>query len=306
MHEHLFVKNPELEQNYAHPEWDEDAALERARVGLTHIHKMGISTIVDLTVIGLGRFIPRIKRLAELVDVNIVVGTGYYTASDLPTYFKRHGPNLRVDVPDPLEWMFINDIEIGIADTGVRAGVIKVVTDVAGITPDVGRVLRAAALAHRRTGVPISTHTNAAARSGLLQQSYFREAGVDLTRVIIGHCGDTTDLSYLKELMEEGSTIGMDRFGVTHTLSQEERIMTVVHLCEQGYADRMVLSHDAAFFSINTEPSARLREAPDWHHALLSERIIPELQARGVSGRDIRRMMVENPARLLVPTSKAT
>ena len=65
-----------------------------------------------------------------------------------------------------------------------------------------------------QTGVPISTHTHAATRRGLEQQRIFTEEGVDLSRVVIGHCGDTTDIGYLEELIGNGSYIGMDRFGL--------------------------------------------------------------------------------------------
>jgi len=78
----------------------------------------------------------------------------------------------------------------------------------AGITPGVERVLRAVAQAHKRTGVPISTHTHAGLRRGLEQQRIFEEEGVDLSRVIIGHSGDSTDIGYLEELIAPVPTSG--------------------------------------------------------------------------------------------------
>ncbi len=301
MHEHLFVKNPELEQDYPSPEWDEAAVLKTARDGLEALYDKGISTLVDLTVLGLGRFIPRIQQLAADVRMNIVVATGYYTAKDLPAYFHNHGAGLRIDMPEPLEQMFLKDIRAGIADTGVKAAIIKVVTDKDGITPDVERVLRSAARAQRETGVPISTHTNVACYTGRLQQEFFKKEGVDLERVVIGHSGDSTDLDYLKELMDNGSTIGMDRFGIDSMLPEADRIDTVVRLCEQGYASRLTLSHDAAFFSINSEPSHRAVLEPHWNHANVSDRVLPALKARGISDEMIHQMMVVNPARVLAP-----
>jgi phosphotriesterase-related protein len=270
-----------------------------AHDGLQRLVSKGITTIVDLTVMGLGRFIPRIQELAETVDINIVVATGFYTAKDLPTYFLVHGPGLRVDVPEPLDSMFLDDIQKGIADTGVKAAIIKVVTDEPGITPDVERVLRSAARAQLETGVLISTHTNAALQTGRLQQDYFRKQGVNLERVIIGHSGDTTDLDYLKELIDNGSVLGLDRFGVNTLLPEAERIETVIKLIELGYADRITLSHDAGYFSINTEPSYR---PPDWNHEVVSDRILPALRERGISEDTITQIMVGNPARLLPPT----
>src|SRR6185503_12571790 len=98
--------------------------------------------------------------------------------------------------PEFMTDMFVRDIEEGIAGTGVKAAILKCATDKPGVTHGVERVLRAVAKAHRSTGVPISTHTHARTERGLDQQRIFEEEGVDPSRVIIGHSGDTTDIDY--------------------------------------------------------------------------------------------------------------
>jgi phosphotriesterase-related protein len=161
-------------------------------------------TEVDLTVIGLGRSIPRIRRVAERTSINIIVATGIYTFNDVPFYFRFRAPSAAFKGPDPMTDMFVRDILHGIADTGIRAGILKCATDELGVTPGVERVLRAVAQAHRQTGVPISAHTHARSRRGLDRQRIFRDEGVDLSRVVIGHSGDTTDIDYLEELIARG------------------------------------------------------------------------------------------------------
>ena len=101
--------------------------------------------------------------------------------------------------------LFVQDIENGMAGTSVRAALIKGYTDRPGVTPVIDRCLRAVAWAHRQTGVPIETHSSALTEAGLEQQRVFREEGVNLERVIIGHSGDTTDVSYLRTIMDAGS-----------------------------------------------------------------------------------------------------
>jgi phosphotriesterase-related protein len=300
-HEHLFVGHPELDLNFPHPEWDEGAAVELAVRALTRLHELGVRTLVDLTVPGLGRDAARVAEVARRVPVHIVAATGWYTADVLPAFFRTHGPGRLVGGPDPLESYFVADLEDGIAGTGVRAAVLKVVTDEPGITEDVGRVLTAAAAAHRRTGVPILTHTHAPSRNGREQQAFLARLGVAPERVVIGHCGDSEDLGYLRELMDNGSTIGMDRFGMAHVLPDDRRVAVVLRLLRLGYADRMVLSHDAAVFSRVTPPSWRARHAPDWHFENLHRRILPMLAAGGATPEDLHRMTVRNPARLLAP-----
>lgn len=304
IHEHVFVRNEELELNLVSSEWDQAWAIERAVASFLALHALGVRTVVDLTVPGLGRNVALVAAIAERVPVNLIASTGWYTSNVLPTYFAFHGPGRLIDGPDPLIELFVRDIEDGIGGTAVRAGMLKVMTDADGITADVARVLTAAAVAYEQTGVPITTHSHPASRSGLAQQAFLSDRGVALDRVIIGHSGDCEDLDYLRELMENGSTIGMDRFGMEHVLTDERRVRTLLDLLERGYGDRIVLSHDAAIYSHVTPPSWRAGSAPHWHMENIPRRIVPMLKQAGVSDSELHLMLVENPRRLLQPTRR--
>jgi phosphotriesterase-related protein len=297
MHEHVFIMTTEIMENY--PEgWGDGAKREADAIGrLNELKSRGVDTIVDLTVIGLGRYIPRIARIAAATELNIVVATGLYTFNDIPMYFHYRGPGGALGGPEIMTDMFVRDIEHGIADTGVKAAILKCATDKPGVTPGVERVLRAVAQAHRQTGVPISTHTHAATRRGLEQQRIFAEEGVDLSRVVIGHSGDTTDLDYLEELIGNGSYIGMDRFGVDVYLPFEDRVNTVARMCERGHADKMVLSHDAACF-MDWVPDELLPALPNWHYLHIHNDVIPALKDRGVTDEQLTTMLVDNPRKI--------
>jgi phosphotriesterase-related protein len=295
MHEHVFVLSPEIMANF--PEgWGEDAAREQTAVDkLNALKAAGVDTIVDPTVIGLGRYIPRIQRVAARTELQIVVATGVYTYNDVPMYFHFSGPGTALNGPEPMVDMFVRDITAGIADTGVRAGILKCATDEPGLTVGVERVLRAVAQAHRATGVPITTHTHAGTRRGLEQQRVFAEEGVDLGRVIIGHSGDTTDVDYLEELIAAGSYLGMDRFGLDNILRFEDRVDTVARLCERGHAAKLVLAHDASCY-IDWLPEAALPVVlPNWHYLHIHNDVLPALRARGVTDEQITTMLVDNP-----------
>lgn len=298
-HEHVFVRNLELEKNLPDGEWDRSDAVGSAVRYLTDLYELGVRTVVDLTVPGLGRDVELVSRVAAQVPVNLVAATGWYTPDVLPPYFRFYGPQKPYGDEEPLVDMFVRDIREGISGSRVRAGMIKVMTDQEGLTNDVLRVMDAAAVAHRETGVTITTHSHPASRNGLLQQEVLVERGVDPGRLVIGHCGDTEDLEYLQALMDNGSTIGMDRFGMEHVLSDERRVRTVVELVQLGYADRMVLSHDAAVYSHITPPTWRADHAPYWRMDNISNRILPMLEAAGVDNEEVNQMMVVNPARLL-------
>ena len=298
MHEHVFVLSPEIMQNYPEVWGDESRREADAVARLNELKSRGVDTIVDLTVIGLGRYIPRIARVAAATDIQIIVATGVYTYNDVPMFFHFTGPGTELNGPETMTDMFVRDITEGIADTGVKAAILKCATDEPGVTPGVERVLRAVAQAHRQTGVPISTHTHAATRRGLEQQNLFTEEGVDLNRVIIGHSGDTTDVGYLEELIANGSYIGMDRFGLDLFLPFENRVDTVARLCERGHADKMVLSHDAMCFNDWLPEELVPVALPNWHYLHIHNDVLPALKQRGVTDEQITTMLVDNPRKI--------
>lgn len=303
MHEHVFVLSTEHVQNYGVGAWwDEDERVADAVDKLNELTSLGIDTIVDPTVWGLGRYIPRVQRVAEQTDVNIIVATGLYTYDEVPHQYEHRGPGLTLDLPtDPMVDDFTRDVRDGIADTGVRAAFLKCVVEAKGLTPGVERNLRACAATHRATGAPITVHTSSHNEAGRLAVQVFREEDVDLTKVVIGHAGDSNDLDYLTGLADAGCLLGMDRFGLDIYNPTEARVDTVVALAERGYADRMVLAHDAScFIDYFPDPAARAafqQVQPNWNFTHISKDVLPALRDRGVTEEQIRQMLVDTPRR---------
>ncbi|MBY8859064.1 phosphotriesterase-related protein [Nocardia sp. CA2R105] len=299
MHEHVFVLGEEMRRNFPDfpDRWDDDVRIADAVEKLRQCASRGIATIVDPTVIGLGRYIPRIQRINEQVDINIIVATGIYTYNEVPFQFHYTGPGLLFDTPEPMVELFVKDIREGIADTGVKAAFLKCAIEEPGLTPGVERVMRAVGQAHVETGAPITVHTNPHTGSGLVAQKVLAEEGVDLTKVVIGHSGDSTDLNYLCEIADAGSYLGMDRFGLDVLLPFEHRVGTVVELVRRGYADRMVLAHDAACFIDWLSAEGKAAALPNWIYTHISDDVLPALRERGVTDEQISTMLADNPRR---------
>jgi phosphotriesterase-related protein len=302
MHEHVFVLSVDVQQNYPEEWGDEDARVADAVEKLRALPEQGITTVVDPTVVGLGRYIPRIQRVAEqLPDLNIVVATGIYTYDSVPSFFHYRGPGLNEvlgqDVPDPMVDLFVRDLTEGIADTGVRAGMLKCAIDHYGLMPGVERVMRAVAKAHHATGAPITVHTLPGEESGLVVKRIMcDEEGVDPRRIVLGHSGDTTDCDHLSALADAGFILGMDRFGVNITTSFEARADTLIEMCRRGYAEQMVLSQDAACYIDWIDPNV-LPFLDQWHYRHLTEDVLPYARERGVTDEQIETMLVDVPHR---------
>jgi phosphotriesterase-related protein len=300
MHEHVFVITTEVQQN--HDEWDEEQQVADAVEKLTALAAQGVRTIVDPTVIGLGRYIPRIVRINQQVpQLNIVAATGCYTYSDVPWFFHLRGPGLGealgVEIPDPMVDMFVKDIREGIGETGVRAAFLKCAIDTKGLTSGVERIMRAVAKASLETGAPITVHTHPESESGLeVKRVMCDEEGVEPEKIVLGHSGDSADVDHLSALAEAGFVLGMDRFGIHAGTSFETRCDTVVELCRRGFTRSMVLSHDASCYIDWIDPAA-LQLMPQWHYLHIHDDVLPYLREHGVTEEQIDQMLVENPKR---------
>ena len=285
MHEHIVTRSPGVQENWPHL-WDREGILALGERKMADLHGRGIRAIVDLTTVDLGRDIDLIVAVARRSRVHVIVATGVWWMPQ--RYFSAHSV-------DDVAALFIRDITQGIGTSGVKAAIIKCATDTAGVTAVIENILRASARAQKATGVPISTHTWAAGRTGEAQQAIFAQEGVDLSRVIIGHSGDSDDLRYLRGLMERGSTIGMDRFGLEHFLPTEKRVEVLAKLCAEGYAGRMVLSHDANCWSDMLSEEDKRRTRPKWNYNHIPDDILPALRKAGVTEEQIDQMLVKNP-----------
>jgi hypothetical protein len=108
-----------------------------------------------MTVPGLYRDPALVARAAEGTGLKVMFATGYYTYDNLPFPFQYRGRGKILDDDDrTLESLFERDVTTVIGDTGFRAGVLKIVTDEPGMTPDVERLAIAVANVHARTGTP--------------------------------------------------------------------------------------------------------------------------------------------------------
>ncbi len=293
MHEHVFILEPEALDNFGHVwgerYWDEERHVAEAVEKLRAVREAGIDTIVDCTAIGLGRSIRRLQRVNAEVDLNLVVATGIYAFLELPNF-------LRYRSPEQLAELFVRELREGIDDTGVRAAFLKCAVEEHGLAGDVHRILRATALASLETGAPITVHTNAAARTGLLALEALTREGVDPSRIVIGHAGDSNDLDYLRAIADRGAILGCDRFDIPHFNPDADRIRTLLALLREGYADRIVLSHDAAsFMDFFVGDPKFAEEKPDY--LLIERSILPALREAGVPEEQIETMLVQVPRR---------
>lgn len=291
IHEHIRVRSEAVAVQFPHL-YDEAHEYERAVTQVRAAMERGVKTVCDPTVMEAGRDIRFQSRIAGETGVQLVAATGIYTYHYLAPHFQNRDEDYMAD-------QFVRDIEVGIQGTDTKAGFLKCCTDHQGVTDDVEKVLRATARASNRTGRPIMTHSHPQSGQGLEQMKIFEDEGVEPSRVLIGHTGDTDSLDYIEELLSHGPYIGMDRYGLDIILPTEQRNSTVVELAKRGYAERMMLSQDACC-TIDWFPEELVAQmAPNWHMSYVLDEIVPALQQSGVTDEQVDQMMVEAPRRWL-------
>ena len=99
-------------------------------------------------------------------------------------------------------------------------------------------------------------------------------------------------------LLDKGSYIGMDRFGIDTILPLKSRVDAVAHLCLKGYAGQMVLSQDAACYIDWFQDESLATAVPNWNYFHILNDVVPALRERGVTEDQIDTMLVKNPCRI--------
>jgi phosphotriesterase-related protein len=294
MHEHLLIAWAGWELDCNAPRFDRKTALKTAVERLKELKDLGLGTFVDPCPNDIGRDIVFMADVAAASGVNVVAATGLYK-EDLgnTAYFRQRTVEEIADV-------YVTEITKGVGETGIKAGIIKCATGKDHITEYENRCLRAAARASKRTGVPITTHTEEGTM-GREQLDIFAEEGVDLAHVVIGHSCGASDLRYHTDMLDRGCLLGFDRFGLDFVHPDRLRLAALIGLVGVGFEKQLVLSHDSVACwkgkGLPDMDAKTLEGIKNWNPTHIFKHIIPQLKEAGVGEHKIKAMMVENPRR---------
>lgn len=252
---------------------------------LERFRMAGGRTVVDCTNVGLARDPLALRRMAVKTGLNIIMGSGHYREPYIDrAWMDRHSV-------DEVAGLIVRDIEEGADGTDVRAGIIGEIGCDRYITTAEERSFRAAARAHLRTGVTITTH---AARwpVGLPQLELLRSEGVDCRRVIVGHCDLVPSTDYHEAIAAAGAFVQFDTIRGETEYDTERRIGYVLNMVRKGLIRHVLLSHDVCRRS-------HLAALGGCGYIYLLTSFLPRLREAGLSQEQIEQMTVENPRRAL-------
>ncbi|MBN1855794.1 MAG: aryldialkylphosphatase [Dehalococcoidia bacterium] len=272
---------------------------DEATAELLRFLKAGGSTVVDVTIPGIGRDPEALCRISRMTGVNIVMGTGLYTE---PSLTQRQ----RDMTVDEMASLFINEIRVGVGTSGIRAGIIGEIGCNWPVAPTEVKAVHAAAMAQQETGASISLHPGRNSEAPFELAETLKNAGADLSRVLFCHTdARLRDPFDRMRLADMGCVLEYDLWGweghfPSYWTSDDymdlpndtDRIYEVMSLMEQGYGRQVVISHDIC---------VRSRRVcwGGWGYMHIPTYVVPMMRKRGMTEEQVRQLTVETPRKLL-------
>jgi phosphotriesterase-related protein len=250
------------------------------------VRNLGCETLVECTPAYLGRDPGLLRRLSEASGLRILTNTGYYGAAA-----DKHLPRHAFDEPaEQLAARWTDEWKNGIDRTGIRPALMKIGVDGAPLSNVDAKLVRAAAITHRATGLPIASHTTTG-RAASETMDLLEEAGVPLSAFIWVHAHAEPDGTFHRRAAERGAWVefdGLSQSGAARHLELLQRMKA------QNLLSHVLLSHDAGWYRVG-EPGGGAFRPFD----LLFTTFIPAMKAAGVTEGDIDQVLIENPRRAL-------
>lgn len=263
---------------------DKDALCQRAVKHLTEAKKTyGLSTVVDCTPVNIGRDLDLLREISRASGVHIVSASGFYYTEEA----------MLSGIP---EEQIVERITKDVERNGI--GVLKFAVETQEMSKLSAKLLSALCTVQKATALPLIIHTNAKNQNAREILPFVLERGVAPSAITMGHLSDTEEMDYVTELLQSGAYVGFDRiYKSSRPEYYAQKAKDLYALCERGYGERILLSHDGLVFN-GFRADAHLRE--DNPYTPIFERLLPAMREVGFTEEEITKIMTENPKQMLL------
>lgn len=304
MHEHIFInfkKPPAMfpsptditviqppPANGAKPNAFGLTDFDQSLSAILEFKNAGGGTIVDVSQFGLTRDPLALKLVSRVSGLNVVMGAGFYMR-------QLHPPDMDKLTVEQLTDIIVRDIALGAQGTAIRSGIIGEVGVVGKpLSENELKSVRASARAARITGAPLSIHNFEPLDEMMKILDIIESEGVDLNRVVMSHTGGR-DVKTMEAIFKRGAYVEWDYMGQASRKSEADgRLIDGIYaMIQAGHTDRIILSHDVC-----TQEQLKVNGGGGFTY--INDVVVPGLRTRGASDETIRKILVDNPARVLV------
>ena len=285
MHEHVLVDFIGADQVSA-SRYDADHVFTTVVPHLRQARALGCETLVECTPAYLGRDPALLRRLSEASGIHLLSNTGYYGAAK-----DKHLPaHAFTETAAQLAARWIREFERGIDGSPVKPAFMKIGVDESPLSEVDAKLVRAAALTHRETGLPIASHTSTGA-AAMEELDILDRAGVPLSGFIWVHAQSERDGTFHTRAAKRGAWLEFDGLSAA---SVGRHVELVTGMKEQGLLGQVLVSHDAGWYRVGEPGGGQFRP-----YDTLFTTFSPALEAAGIAGADVRQLVVANPRRAL-------
>lgn len=263
--------------------WNKDSVVAKVLPYLLEIKKLGYTTLVECTPAYLGRDPELLKMLSEKSGIQIITNTGYYSAVGAK-YIPAHG---FTETAEQLATRWIDEATNGIEGTGIYPGFIKIAVERGPLQEINRKVVEAACITHKATGLVIMSHTGLAVPA-FEELEILKKYGVSPSAFIWTHANNEQDNDKLLEAARKGTWIGFDSFNSDKV---DRFVEFALLMKKEGILNRLLFSHDAGWYRPGEPNGGKFRGFTD-----IEEFLIPALEKNGLSQHDIYQIFSLNPA----------
>jgi len=287
MHEHLLVDFIGAAQ-VSRARYDRDVVVARMLPLLEQVRAEGGRTVVDATPAWIGRDPELLALLSTASGIAIVTTTGYYGAAE-DKFLPAHA---WTESAAALAARWIAEARDGIEGTCIRPGIVKIGVDKGALSEIDAKLVRAAAITHKATGLPIASHTPDGV-AAVAQLDLLAAEGVPAGAFIWVHAQSETDRAVHRALAEHGAWIEFD--GISDA-TLDLHVSLVLEMRARGLLGQTLVSHDAGWYHVGEPGGGDVRPFTP-----MFEKFLPALRKAGVSAAEKRQLIVDNPRMALVP-----
>lgn len=220
--------------------YDADEVFRTALPHLTAVAKLGCRRLQECTPNFLGRDPRLLMRLAEAADMEIWTNTGLYAAADhkyLPD-FVRH------ETPLQIARRWIAEARAGV--DGVKPRFIKIGVNRAPLPEWDRKVVEAAAIAQKETGLTIASHTGDG-RAALEQIEMLSKVKVNPAKFVWVHAQSEKDQSIHAAAAKAGAWVEFD--GVSEKTA-DWHVQCIARMAELRLLHRVLVSQDSGWYHV--------------------------------------------------------
>jgi phosphotriesterase-related protein len=283
IHEHMLVDFIGAD-SVSTDRYDRDLVISKVLPYLLEVRRFGVKTILDCTPSFLGKDPELLRLLSEKSGIQLVTNTGFYGAVDgkyLPEYaFSESAEQLAA------RW--IAEFENGIGDSKILPGFIKISVNAETPLREVdAKLVRAAGLTFRKTGLRIASHTGAwfAAEQ---EVAILQELGIDPSAFVWVHAQVETDFQNFKKAADLGVWISWDGIG----WEVDSYVDRLLFAKKNGFLNQVLISHDAGWYK-----PGELNGGDFQPFTAIFTYLIPDLDAKGFTKEDWKMLLIDNPKR---------